>query len=363
MKRSAQEVKYTDMTFIEFIKAAEKQGKLFALYWSRIVFARNHFHTSLLTKIQANLSGGFLADQWILYELDRKKRKDYLSEFDWYRSRYIDEPYDYMLNNKVIATEVFGQYIRMPKIYLIKSKGIVFDYDNNILNTDQALEYIQGKGDVVLKPFSKGQGNGVHRITFDADGFALDGTPTGKEPIRKKLDRWENWYLTETIVQHPYAAALYDQTVNTIRIITLRAPQDGKIKVFFAVQRVGTSHTLPVDNASQGGLVCKVDLSSGRLSQARSLHEQTVYERHPDSGVRFEDVVIPDWQGMKDEILALANRFPYLSFVAWDVVKLPDGKNCVIEANASSGVNIIQLWGGQRNGELGNFYRYHHVIR
>ncbi len=52
-----------------------------------------------------------------------------------------------------------------------------------------------------------------------------------------------------------------------------------------------------------------------------------------------------------------------MHFVAWDVVKMEDGTNCVIEANTSSGVNIIQLWGGQRNGELGNFYRKHGVIR
>ena len=42
---------------------------------------------------------------------------------------------------------------------------------------------------------------------------------------------------------------------------------------------------------------------------------------------------------------------------------LPDGTNCIIEANTSSGVNIIQLWGGQRNGELGDFYRHYGVIR
>lgn len=351
------------MGFLTLIKQGEKRVKLFALYWSRIIFVRSHFHVSLFTKLKANLLGGFLADQWILYDLDEKKRKDYLSEFDWYRSRYINEPFDYMLNNKIVSTEVFGRYIRMPMIYLVNNKGVTLGAGGENLDADQVLELLRDKGDAVLKPFGRGKGNGVHRITFQSGGFNLDGVPADEQTVRRELNRRQDWYLTETIVQHPYAAALYDRTVNTIRIITLRSPENGKIKVFFAVQRVGTSRTIPVDNASQGGLVCKVDLGSGRLSQARSLHELTVYERHPDSGRRFEDVVIPDWQNLINEILALANRFPYLSFVAWDVVKLPDGQNCVIEANASSGVNIIQLWGGQRNGELGDFYRHHHVIR
>ena len=348
---------------LDLIKWGERKIKLFVLYWRRIVFAPNYLPVSLLTKIRANLSGGFLADQWVLYGLDSKKKKQYLSEFDWYKSRYINAPFNSMLNNKVIATAVFSRYVRMPVIYLVNDRGVTTGSDGRIMSTLQVLDLLREKGTCMIKPFSRGKGTGIHCITYSDGGFVLDKTPVTEVTLCRYLEDQKNWYLTESIIQHPYASSLYDKTVNTIRIITLRSPDSGHIKLFFAVQRVGTSRTIPVDNASQGGLVCKVDLDSGRLSHARSLHELKVYEQHPDSGQRFEDVVIPGWQSLKDEILELANRFAYLSFVAWDVVKLPDGHNCVIEANTSSGVNIIQLWGGQRNGELGNFYRCHHVIR
>lgn len=223
------------MDFFELVRYLSKKAKLFVLYWRRIIFAKDHFKVPLLTKLKANIFGGYLGDQWMLYDLDMKKRKEYLSEFDWYRSRYIN--------------------------------------------------------------------------------------------------------------------------------ITLRDPKTKRFKVFFAVQRIGTSQTIPVDNGSQGGLVCNIDLETGRLSHGRRLHDREVYEVHPDSGTRFADVVIPDWAAFKEEILALAQRFPYLHFIAWDVIKMPDGKNCVIEANTSSGVNIVQLWGGQRHGELGDFYRAHGVIK
>ena len=91
--------------------------RLFVLYWRRIVFAPNHMKVGFFTKLRANFCGGFLADQWALYALDGKKKKEYLSEFDWYRSRYINEPFDQMLNNKVVATEVLRQYVRVPKGY------------------------------------------------------------------------------------------------------------------------------------------------------------------------------------------------------------------------------------------------------
>lgn len=351
------------MDFFELVRYLSKKAKLFVLYWRRIIFAKDHFKVPLLTKLKANIFGGYLGDQWMLYDLDMKKRKEYLSEFDWYRSRYINEPFDYMLNNKIIATEVLGRYVRMPEIFLINSKGVISDFSGAVLEADEAVERVRGIGDAFIKPYGKGKGNGVHHITYSDGAFYKDDAPITAQDLAALFERHKDWYLSETVKQHPYADLLYDKTVNTIRIITLRDPKTKRFKVFFAVQRIGTSQTIPVDNGSQGGLVCNIDLETGRLSHGRRLHDREVYEVHPDSGTRFADVVIPDWAAFKEEILALAQRFPYLHFIAWDVIKMPDGKNCVIEANTSSGVNIVQLWGGQRHGELGDFYRAHGVIK
>lgn len=351
------------MNFFAFIKAAEKKAKLFLLYWRRIVFAPGHFDVSPLKKLTANLSGGFTADQWALYDLDRKKRKEYLSEFDWYRSRYINEPFDYMLNNKVVATEVLRQYIRVPEMYMVKSHGAMMDFGGNILTQEQVLAILREHGHIIIKPFDKGKGTGVHTIAFEDGEYFVDEQRADEDAVRALIERQGNCYFSEIIGQHAYADILYDKTVNTIRIITLRDPETRRFKVFFAVQRIGRRSTIPVDNGSQGGLICKIDLETGRLSHGRCLHDKVVYASHPDSGTRFEDVSVPSWDELKEEILSLSEKFPYLHFIAWDVVKMKDGTNCIIEANTSSGVNIIQLWGSQRNGELGDFYRHHKVIR
>ncbi|MGN0301574.1 MAG: sugar-transfer associated ATP-grasp domain-containing protein, partial [Anaerotardibacter sp.] len=127
--------------------------------------------------------------------------------------------------------------------------------------------------------------------------------------------------------------------------------------------RIGTSSTIPVDNASMGGLVACINLETGELSEARSLHNLDVHEVHPDSGNPIKGVVVPEWERIKETALNLAKRFPYIVFVAWDILLGEDGKAYIIEANASSGVNIIQLWGPQKQGELGDFYRAHGVLK
>lgn len=350
------------MDIFKLVRNLTKKAKLFTLYWRRIIFVKNNFKVSFFTKLKANLFGGYLADQWALYGLTFKNKGEYLSEFDWYRSRYINEPFDYMLNNKIVSTEVFKQYIRVPEIFAVKKDKYLMDFAGNNLSDKGLLEMIKAHGSVFIKPYGKGKGNGVNRVCHIEGRFFLDDMEISSGELCQNVMKREEFYISEEVKQHDYADLLYDKTVNTIRIITLRDPKTDKFKVFFAVQRIGTEATIPVDNASKGGLVCKIDLETGRLTQGRSLHNLTVYESHPDSGTRFEDVVIPDWQEMKEEILELARRFPYLHFIAWDIIKLKDGTNCVIEANTSSGVNIIQLWGGQRKGELGDFYRAHKVI-
>ena len=95
-------------------------------------------------------------------------------------------------------------------------------------------------------------------------------------------------------------------------MITLRDIDTHQFKVFFAVQRIGTFDTIPVDNGSRGGLVAKIDLDTGILSEARCLHNRNVYKVHPDSKAPIEGARIPNWEKLKSDILALANKMPYM---------------------------------------------------
>lgn len=346
---------------LNFIKKCVRLAKLFLIYWRRIIFAKNHFKCPWYKKLRANLSGGFLADQWMLYDFDHNDKGEYLSEFDWYRSRYINEPFDYVLNNKIVASEVLQQYVRVPKNFVICSRGHVTSFDSKPISTDEILELIRREKLVFIKPYAAGKGTGVNSLGYDGESYLIDREKCTAEQIVKHLKGRDNWYISESMHQHEYLNKIYDQTVNTIRMITLRDIHTNAFKIFFAVQRIGTFATIPVDNGSRGGLVANIDLATGTLSEARCLHNRNVYKVHPDSGAPIEGVVIPNWDAIKEEMLALANKMPYMHFIAWDILITESGEVCIIEGNTSSGVNIIQLWGGQRHGELGDFYRHHGI--
>jgi len=350
------------MWLSDLAKRIEKKARLFIIYFWRILFAKNYLKCPWYKKLKANIFGGYLADQWILYDFDHNDKKEYLSEYDWYRSRYINEPFCFFLNNKVIASEILKQYTQVPEIYLVKVGDFIADFDGRLLGYSEAVETIKRKKKVFIKPLDRGKGTGVSLVAYDNGKMSINRDPCSDEALIGFLKKRKNWFMSESIEQHAYAANLYDKTINTMRIITLRSPETQQFKIFFAVQRTGTAATIPVDNGSQGALVSKIDLATGTLSEARSLHSLDTYARHPDTHSQIEGAVIPDWDDVKAQVLHLANKFPYMHLIAWDILKTSHGI-CVIEANNSSGVNIIQLWGGQRNGELGDFYRYHNIIK
>lgn len=349
-----------------FTKRAIKKAKLAVLWVRRILLAPDHFSTNLLTRLSLAVGGGYVTDQAKIYDFKNNDKRAYLSEFDWYRSRWINEPFDQMLNNKIICTEVLQQYVCVPQLLAMRNKGRMVSLEKSradgYLSNDDILELLEEHRVLFMKPLAAGKGKGVFRIESIDGAPAVDGKAVSREGFFAFLEKQGNWFLSVGMRQSAFLDQIYSKTTNTIRFITLRDPESGVFKVFFAVLRIGTSATIPVDNGSRGGLVSQIDLETGELSEARSLQALDVHEFHPDSGAPIKGAVIPGWAAIKDEMLELARKFPFMNFIAWDILLTEEGI-CIIEANTSSGVNIIQLWGPQRNGELGDFYRAHGVIR
>lgn len=340
-----------------------KRAKLAYLWVTRILLAPNRFGVPLLVRLRFAIAGGFIADQVALYDLQHRPKREYLSEFDWYRSRWINEPFDAMLNNKIVCSEILQQHIAVPRILFVKNKGrlVAHGEPDPVTSIEAVMATLVAIGSLFLKPLAAGKGKGVRRLDAANDAFRIDNVPAARAEVVRLLEADDGWFLSETVEQHPDLARIHAHTSNTIRFITMRQP-DGTAKVFFAVLRIGTSSTIPVDNGSRGGLVAKIDLDSGVLSEARTLWSHDVFTEHPDSGAPIEGATVPLWEDVKRQVLAATDAVPYLQFIAWDILVTESGP-CIIEANTSSGVNIIQLWGPQRNGELGEFYRAHGVIR
>ena len=171
-----------------------------------------------------------------------------------------------------------------------------------------------------------------------------------------------NGLIQSVIYQGEFENSLYEKSVNTIRLITVRKKDCVEHEIVAALQRIGCDKTAPVDNFSQGGFSALIDLETGELGPITSAFSkdqemnQLFYDCHPDNGKKIRGKVIPNWPKIKEEIIDLTRKVPFFDYIAWDVV-LKDEGIAVIETNMKSSLDPFQAHYGMRNSKLGDVYR------
>lgn len=339
--------------------------------WHNIVWkSKNEFNVPFLVKGKYALKG-FTTNEYIWYDLKNNNTNQYISEYERIKSRSINGIYKVILDDKMIFEEVFGQHTRVPVNYAwIKNRNIYALHDYKI-DRDNLASFLADRRKSVLKYLDRGGGIGTYIIETSSDGLCVNGRLSSNETVKGLFDREGTSILCEYITQSEFAESLYPYTTNTIRMICAKKESE-KARVIGAVQRIGRRCSIPVDNFSSGGLACEIDLETGELSSAVAGHgdkegRMQMCEVHPDTGVHIKGRKIPQWVELKRSIETLMNQFPYLNFVAWDILLTEKTFNsngyCIIEGNASSSCDLLQIMKpGLRNKELGEIYKSYGII-
>ncbi|GAA4890141.1 hypothetical protein GCM10023311_12910 [Flaviramulus aquimarinus] len=138
---------------------------------------------------------------------------------------------------------------------------------------------------------------------------------------------------TEVVKQHESINAIYDKSLNTIRVISLITPEN-TIEIICAFMRFGVGESV-VDNASSGGFYVGIDLDRGTLNTSGHYMLEygggNVYE-HPNSGYKFEGFKIPYFKEACKEVKKTVKIIPD-RFIGWDVAITPNGPT-IVEANS-----------------------------
>lgn len=304
-----------------------------------------------------------MVDQISMYDLAHNDKKQYISHFDYIRSRRINDPFNPMLDNKVVFAELIKSFCDTPELLAVKRGGKIAGMEGRkICCSSELVDLLYQESKYVLKPIVGCKGGGVFVAEHKDGVFYVNGEIKSRDELIAFFDKKQDYLICKFAHQADYLNEIYSGSANTIRMIVLRDTPEREFELAFAVQRIGADWTGPVDNGSKGGLIANVNIATGELSEARTMHNLMVYNVHPDSGHPIKGVVIPNWESIKKGVLEVSSHFPYLDIIAWDILPTPDGFT-VIEGNSSSGVNIIQLWGPQRYGRLGQFYRDHGIIK
>lgn len=154
-----------------------------------------------------------------------------------------------------------------------------------------------------------------------------------------------NYIHTEGITQHAGINAIYEKSVNTLRIMTII--DKGKTEILSSLIRIGSGGNI-VDNTSLGGLSVGIDQGSGKLKRIGYRDMEfggQELEKHPDTGFIFENFKIPYFEDAC-ELVKSANRQIPNGFVGWDVAITTSGPT-IIEGNENASIFFADVaYGG-----------------
>lgn len=254
-----------------------------------------------------------------LYNLNKEQRKTILTRGknnDFVKMLNPKEYWKY-LDDKEEFNKRFKKYLNRD----------FFKIDDNY---DEFTKFIKNKKEMFVKPVDATGGNGVEKIKI-ADYKPKD--------LYNKLIAGKQFLLEEVATQHKDVSKLHPDSVNTVRVVTVRNKY-GFVSIVAAVIRIGTEHRV-VDNFHSGGVYAPIDVNTGKIIGNAYRRDWKYYDKHPTTGIKFIGYQLPNWNDVKKLAISAANEIPELGYVGWDIC-IGDKKPSLIEGNQYPGYDLYK---------------------
>lgn len=183
---------------------------------------------------------------------------------------------------------------------------------------------------VVAKPLDGTCGRGIEFLDT-TDSTVMDG-------LYARLREGKQYLAEEFIVQHPDISRIYPQSVNTLRLVTIR--NHDTVHLVFSSMRIGNG--LKVDNLNSGGMAAIVDEQTEKISTPGADKDGKAYYTHPMTGVELIGTQIPLYRESVELVKQAAMKIPELGYIGWDVA-VTETRPVMIEANHFPGHDIYQF--------------------
>lgn len=223
--------------------------------------------------------------------------------------------------------------VRMPRTIVACTNGIYKDDDFNILSEAEALDRLKQTEGFIKPSVDSCSGEGCMLFS----GKDILGLKNGILRICTgggyNIEYKKDFVVQERLVCHESIRAIYPKSVNTFRVISYI--WHNEIKIMPVIMRIGQGGGV-VDNAHAGGMFVSVS-NDGRLGKTAMTEFNDKYQKHPDTGLVFENHQIYNFDKVLQSVRRIHALVTRLGVVNWDFTINQDGEAVLLEANVSSG--------------------------
>ena len=270
---------------------------------------------------------------------------DYIPDDIYYA--YVDPFYNDWEAAKILDNKCYYRIllrdIKQPELIALRINGYWYvekDGELTLTSVHNIIQIIHGK-ECFIKAATNSEGG--HGVFYLHD-------KTEENEIEEAINSvWGDAVVQFALKQHPALSTINPSSVNTIRILSF-LDEDGSVRIVSSILRIGVSGS-KVDNASSGGITCGIT-SDGKLKQYAFSAKGDRFDRHPDSGIPFECMVIPKFEEIKQIVKKVHPRFSHFRLLSWDFAVSEENEPVLIEVNLRYGeLDFHQLNNGPLFGE------------
>ena len=358
------QTKYLIQSNLEDVVTFFQSVKGYGVYWdnySPTTFTDNTDGTTFDSEV-----GDFL-DYYFMYGFDVKSRKE--------QNAYLHyTPFMVRRDALNLASKHNSTCILRDKLYF----GIFADAlgintaENVVYAVDGALYLLAEKRYITIREFVHGSntelfckivdgecGDGIFILKIQDGRAFYNGSEISCDDLEQRI-KGRKYLFQKRLTQHPEMSRLYDRSINSIRLVTVRDLRTQNIVVLPSILRIGANGNV-VDNTSQGGIAVGFNLETGQLHQYGFYKPQfgRRVESHPDSKVVFADFYIPFIKEAIEQAKRFHSFLEDIHSIGWDIAISPDGP-VFIEGNDNWEINGPQIG---NHGLKDEFERYFYISK
>lgn len=264
--------------------------------------------------------------------------------FCWYHLIPFLNDLDYIsaYSDKNTYTRIMRQ-ANQPGTVLKNINGNYFDADDKPMARTSVPAYLaQTVQDAIIKPSRTDNGLKIASLKQIDNDLRLNGESADWREIEADYD--SDFIIQRKISQHPTLSEPHPESVNTLRILTLR--WEGELHFLLAFARFGSAGSVN-DNAGTGGVCVGIDDAGCLMNYAVNSSAHRL-EKHPTTHYEFAITrPIPAFSKAKQLCLDMHREILHHNLVSWDIAIDINEQPVFIENNFKGALWLYQLATGK----------------
>lgn len=287
---------------------------------------------------------GYTCAEYVMYDFHRNKDQSYRDTFISVRKHYP------------IITKELGQNVEDTEFFDDKGlfnrnfkdiKGID-TLDLRVDELESFKKFISENPEFFIKTVDGYGGHEVKRVLRNEYPNMND------EELYRHFKNNKYYVIEQKIIQHSEMCKLSVNSVNTLRVVTMK-DKDNNITAPFVISRISLTESF-LDNATLGGGYCIVG-KDGIIHHDYEAVNPIIrtYDKNPINGFKFKGFKFPYFQESINLCIEASKRCKG-HLIGWDIAISENGP-VLIEANIGPGCDFLQTYNqlDEKHGRIKEF--------